>query len=175
MRLSNFRHFYFMKKEIWKTIEGFEDYQVSNFGRVKSLNFNHTKREKILKSYLGNQGYYVVSLYKNKVHSLKMIHKLVAMAFLNHTPDGHKLVVNHINFIKTDNRVENLEIVTHRKNSDKKHITSSSKYTGVTYYKRDKNWISRIWINGKSKHLGYFDNELEASNAYQYELLNLLK
>jgi len=160
--------------EIWKTIEEFEDYQVSNLGNVKSLERKYfmkmnnsfaISKERILKAGT-NKGYYIVVLQKNRIRKTKLIHQLVAIAFLNHKPSHHKLVVNHINFDKTDNRVENLEIVTQRENANRKHIKSSSKYTGVCWNKPNKNWTAQISINRKKIYLGSFINELEAHNAY---------
>lgn len=75
-----------MKNEIWKDIPEYENRcQVSNFGRVKSLLTN-----KILKP--NNDGYnrLYVSIYRNKKSKSIKIHKLVAIAFLNHKPCGHK-------------------------------------------------------------------------------------
>ena len=56
-----------------------------------------------------------------------------------------------------------------------KRENCSSVYIGVCWFKRDKKWVAQIKINGKSKHLGYFDNELEAHLVYQKrynELMN---
>lgn len=54
-----------MEKEIWKDIEGYPNYMVSSWGRVKSLNYNHTGKERILKQQL-KRGYLYVGLRKNK-------------------------------------------------------------------------------------------------------------
>lgn len=102
-------------KEVWKDILGYEGlYQVSNWGRVKSLNYNRTGNERILKPGLGNRGYYFVNLCKNGKQKSVHIHRLVAEAFLCKIPKG--LVVNHLNQNKQDNRLENLEIVTQKEN-----------------------------------------------------------
>lgn len=156
-------------EEIWKTIEGFEDYQFSNHGRVKSLKFN---KEKLLKPLFIKVGYYIVSLSNSKKQS-KFIHQLVATAFLNHKTCGYKLVVNHKDFDKLNNNVDNLEIVTARENTNKKHIKSSSKYTGVSWHKKYNKWWAQINIKGKGYHLGFFLNEIEASEAYQNKLKEL--
>ena len=167
-------------QEIWKDIPNYEGYyQVSNLGNVKSLSRivkngwgTRTVCGKILKNLVNTtKGYLVVRLSKIGLVKTKQIHQLVAEAFLNHSQKGHKLVVNHKNFNRQDNRVENLEIVTQRENTNRAHIKSSSKYVGVSWHKGSKKWMSRIVINGKRKHLGYFFEEIEASNAYQNALL----
>lgn len=100
-------------KEIWKDVEGYEGYQVSNKGRVKSLNFRHTGKERILKSN-PDGGYCLVSLYRNGKRTSKKIHRLVATAFIPN-PEN-KPEVNHINHNKRDNRASNLEWVTSEEN-----------------------------------------------------------
>jgi hypothetical protein len=157
--------------EVWKNIEGYEDYQVSNLGRVKSLKRN---KEIILNAGLRQNNYLLVILHKNNKRKTFNVHQLVAIAFLNHKPSGYKLVINHINHNKLDNRVENLEIVTARVNSNLKHIKSSSIYTGVSWQKKSNKWISQIRIDGKLKYLGLFKCEIKASNAYQNALKELL-
>jgi hypothetical protein len=94
---------------------------------------------------------------------------LVAMAFLNHKPCGHKLVVDHIDNNPLNDRLYNLQVITHRQNcsKDKK---GTSKYTGVTWEKRINKWKAHIRINSKLKYLGYFTDELKAANAYKKAL-----
>lgn len=98
-----------MSKEIeeWRDIEGFDGYQISNYGRVKSLNYNKTKQEKILKPQKSTKGYLTVGLNKNGKQVRKQIHRLVAEAFLenpNNLPQ-----VNHKDEDKSSNIVSNLE------------------------------------------------------------------
>ena len=170
-------------EEIWRDVEGYEGlYQVSNFGNVKSLarvvkwkNTKRTIKEKLLKLGFDFRGYLVVGLCKEGKLKTKRIHVLVAIAFLNHTPDGtQKIVVDHIDNNKLNNNLENLQLTSNRHNcsKDKK---GTSKYTGVSWHKASKKWASQIRINGKVKHIGYFSNEIDASKAYQSKLESLIK
>ena len=94
-------------KEIWKSITGYEGlYKVSNLGRVKSLNFRHTGKEKILRPLLCG-GYLNVQLCKEGKMKPCLIHRLVATAFIENPENLPE--VNHKNQVKTDNRVDNLE------------------------------------------------------------------
>lgn len=158
-------------------VTGYEGYyQASNLGRIRSLERMvqgriglRTQHERILKSTVDFHGYCVVVLYKDKPKRLK-VHQVISITFLDHKPCGHKLVVNHIDGDKTNNKLSNLEIVTQRENANLKRFKSSSKYVGVNWYKRSDKWVAKIWINGKKKHLGYFTNEYDAHLAYEKAL-----
>jgi hypothetical protein len=156
--------------EEWRKVKGFESYEVSNLGRIKSFHYN---RETILKLNKNTNGYLNTALYHNKKRKQLMIHQLVAVAFLNHTPCGLELVVDHINDVKTDNRVENLQLVTSRFNVYKTQGKYSSKYKGVHFRKDINKWRSVIRIDGKRINLGNYKTELEASEAYQNKLKTL--
>ena len=154
--------------EIWKDIPDYEGmYQVSNLGNVKSLKWN---KERILKATISSRGYKMVHITNNFKSKGFSVHQLVAMAFINHTPCGHKLVIDHINENKIDNRLENLQIITNRYNISKSYKNKSSKYTGVCFDKNRNKWISTIKINGKQKNLGRFKTEEEAHKIYQLKL-----
>lgn len=104
--------------EEWKDIPNYEGlYQVSNLGRVKSLEkidaLGHRLKEKILKPQI-NRGYYRVNLYKNSIQKNYRVHRLVWEAFNGTIPEN--MHVNHINEIKTDNRLSNLNLMTAREN-----------------------------------------------------------
>ena len=108
-----------LEKEIWKDIKGFEGlYRVSNLGRVKSLERadarGHRVKERILKTARDRYGYYQVVLCKNSIVKAYKVHRLVWSAFNGQIPEN--IQVNHINEIKTDNRLENLNLMTCKEN-----------------------------------------------------------
>ena len=167
--------------EIYKDIPNYEGYQVSNLGNVKSLDrvikhkdsYSRSIKGRVLKAGLSSVGYLGVTLCKNGKKKTKQIHQLVAIAFLNHTPNGYKLIVDHKNAIKTDNKLSNLQLISHRLNLSKDKKNKTSKYTGVSWIKGDNKWICSITINGRKKHLGLFKTEIEAHERYQLELSKL--
>lgn len=103
--------------EEWRDIEGYEGlYQVSNEGRVRSLNYNHTKTTKNLRLAIVKNGYVIVCLTKNGKTTNKYVHRLVAEAFIQN-PNNFNCV-NHKDENKTLNIVENLEWCDHKYNDN---------------------------------------------------------
>jgi len=88
--------------EIWKTIKGYEDYQISNLGRVKSLKFDKVK---ILRVSI-RDNYLTLHLCKNGKGKTFKLHRLIAKHHIDN-PNNYP-IVRHLNDIKTDNRIENL-------------------------------------------------------------------
>ena len=118
--------------EIWKDIEGYEGYQVSNLGRVKSTKKKFGRYEMItyLKPKVIWTGYLRIGLVKEKKCKQFYVHRLVAQAFIPN-PEN-KPIINHINGDRTDNRVENIEWCTHQENSmASRKVTSSARYNSV--------------------------------------------
>ena len=161
------------ENESWRDVRGYEGlYEVSDLGRIKSLKRKGRKNDRILKSTPNRNGYLTLGLYKDGKAKLRTIHQLVAESFLNHTPNGNKgLNVDHIkNDQRTNNRLDNLQLLTHIDNLDKDRKTGTSEFRGVCWSKRNNRWKAQIRINGKQKYLGIFTDELEASQAYQIAL-----
>ena len=93
--------------EEWKNIVGYEGkYQISSLGRVKSLNYRNTGKEKILKQNI-NKGYKEISLFDGKTKKIYLVHRLVALHYISN-PNNYPCV-NHKDEDKTNNCVENLE------------------------------------------------------------------
>lgn len=103
-----------MDKEIWKDIVGYEGlYQVSNFGRIKSLKFACNIGGKILKPRLRGR-YFVIALYKNNQRKDYSIHRIVAKHFVKNKEN--KLYVNHKDENSLNNKANNLMWCTHKEN-----------------------------------------------------------
>lgn len=111
-----------MIQEIWKPVVNFEGlYEVSSYGNIRTLARKITDAKKTyirkaqnLKATKGSRGYYRIKLYNGNGFKDTSIHKEVALAFIPN-PEN-KPYINHINGVKTDNRVENLEWCTHSEN-----------------------------------------------------------
>lgn len=145
-------------KEIWKDIDNYEGlYQISNFGNIKSLNYNGTKKEKELKQIPDKDGYMKIGLCKNNILKEKKIHRLVVEAYLNkkkfkytdkddklkYINNLNKLEVNHKDENKQNNNLDNLEWCTHSYNNNygSKNKTISKK---VNQYDLNGNYI-KTW------------------------------
>jgi hypothetical protein len=107
-----------LENEIWKDVVGYEGiYQISNKQRIKRIalskiidNINVDFQERIVKTRLNYKGYDVLNLCKNKERISTSLHRIIAKAFIPNPENKHQ--VNHINGIRKDNRIENLEWTT---------------------------------------------------------------
>ena len=161
-----------MEAEFFVDIKGFDGiYQVSNLGNVKSLRFN---KEHVMKKTLVS-GYHKVMLRKNKKSKPAYVHRLVAQGFLNFDLTNKLLVVDHINRIKNDNNVNNLQVVSTRVNTTKDRINEHGSI-GVFYSPERKKYFSKIYINKKAIWLSGFSNDKEKiATFYNTAVLNLSK
>lgn len=124
------------EREIWKPIKGYEGrYEVSNIGRVKSLNYLNTHTESLLSLCKNESGYLQVGLYIGKRGVKRYVHRLVYEAFVGELPvfnptgrGRERMEINHIDENPLNNRVENLELVSHKDNNNYgKHYQKISK------------------------------------------------
>ena len=143
--------------EVYLPIDGFDNYEVSNYGNVRNKTTN-----KILKPQINHDGYSRVELKRNEILS---VHRLVASAFLLN-PENKKCV-DHIDNNRQNNEVFNLRWATNQENQFNKSLTirNTSGYKGVSWMKAKNMWRSRIQLNGKDIHLGCFDNIEDAIKA----------
>ena len=155
----------------WKKISGHDGkYEISNTGLIRSL---WRSEPKILRTYTSIYGYVTIRLRVPGGYKGYYLHRLVVNAFLGNVPDG--MQIDHIDRDKLNNNLSNLRIVTNldnRFNTDKyTKRTYSSKYKGVCRKARDRRWTATIKINYKNIHLGMFDTEKEAAEAYNQAAL----
>ena len=152
-------------QEIWKDIVGYVGlYQVSNCGRVKSLDrvifrkngYIQTIKERILKPYISKNGYKVVALSINGKHKTMYVHRLVAESFIISTI--YNLDVNHKDGNKLNNHVDNLEWLSRSNNMKHAHNIGLIKVTD--------DWKNKIGKANKGKKL---------SSEHKMKLSNLAK
>lgn len=141
--------------EIWKEIDGFDKYQVSNLGRVKSkerIVRNRKRNERILKPSFNRKGYLQVCLINNENnYKTCKVHRLVAIAFIQNPTDLAQ--VNHIDGNKTNNTVENLEWCSNIENMkhsykiglrNKTEMSNNMKKLGKYPYRNHKKSVLQI-------------------------------
>ena len=169
--------------EVFRPVKGYLGlYEVSNYGRVKSLARNtyrsdgtlHKRIKESLKGRLiSTHGYYHLGLCKDSKTKTHQIHLLVWDAFGDKQRDGLRLQVDHKDNNKLNNNIDNLQLLTIRQNVSKGWLQhkKTSRYTGVSRFK-DK-WQVFIHLNGKNKNLGVFACEITASRAYQKALVKV--
>lgn len=139
-------------KELWVDVKGFEGkYQISNTGRVKSLHrlvkngVGYRKvRGRLLKPGIGTKGkvgYHFVILSVKQKHTIKYIHRLVALAFIK---KSSKLTVNHKDGNTLNNHISNLELVTIQENI--RHCNYVLNRNGMKGKKHTEEAIKKIRI-----------------------------
>lgn len=169
-----------MQDEMWKPITGYEGkYEVSNYGRVKNLPFvyvsgrngNQTKEvpEGIRKTCISPKGYEQVVIRKNGDKRTVLIHHLVWDAFGNATRNGIKLQIDHIDGNKTNNHINNLQVLTAKENRRK----SINRDLPIGVVRHGNKYQSQITKNGKGSFLGLFDTPEEAHQKYLWAEKNL--
>ncbi len=106
-------------------------------------------------------------LNRNNRHKTVYMHRVILSLILEKSLDRFELV-DHINGDTLDNRRSNLRLSTTKQNSCNRGLSSNntSGYKGVSFDKRNGLWKCRIGVNGKDKHLGYFDDPIQAARMY---------
>ena len=133
--------------EEWKTIKEYPNYEISSKGNIRTKEYydakNHKRKSKILSKQINNVGYeYVILSNDVDKHKTLTVHRLMAKTFLNDYDD--ELQVNHINGSKTDNRIENLEMVTASENIKKRYEIGNdgNNYKAINQFDLDGNYIA---------------------------------
>lgn len=138
MRFILFGLYFFM--EIWKKVDCIGDYEISNYG-----NFRNSNTKFIIKGNKLKNGYVQVNSWYKQTRKHHLLHRLIAISFINNP--FNKPCVNHINGIKDDNRLENLEWVTQSEN-----IIHSFKM-GLSYNSEKQR--AKASLNGRANGLKY--------------------
>ena len=115
-----------------------------------------------------NMGYMQIRI-DYKIHKA---HRLAWLYTTGETPVGE---IDHINGDKIDNRIVNLRVVTSRQNNSNRRCHREGHLVGTSLRKDLDRWVAHISINGRLKHIGFYDTQLEAHEAYQaYKALHII-
>lgn len=145
-----------MQQEVFLKINGYDNYFISNHGRVMSTKFNKIK---FLKFGKDGYGYFQVSLSDLGTNKQKYVHRLVAETFINN-PNNYNCV-DHIDGNILNNNISNLRWVTRQQNS-----FNNKKAKGYSFHKGSNKWRAYICVSKNKISLGYYDKEEEARQAY---------
>ncbi|MEA2091118.1 MAG: HNH endonuclease [Campylobacterota bacterium] len=158
-------------------IKGYEGlYKITTLGRVISYP-DKTHYNFRVKTHDLNREYPRVTIYKDGKGKHFFVHRLIAIHFIDNSEN--KPHINHINAIKTDFSISNLEWCTPKENihhaiklgingtnRNIKHKTNKSGLLGVHWHKRNKKWCARLGFNKTRYNLGFYDTKEEAGVAY---------
>jgi hypothetical protein len=149
-----------MTKESFRFIKNYENYMVSDLGRVFSI-----KRNKFLKLRINKEGYYYVILCKYGIVKYFTVHRLVGLHFLKN-PEN-KGCIDHINNNKLDNTINNLRFATLKENSQNAKISkkNTSGIKGISFDKKRNKYCAYITIDNKYKYIGCFTTLEQATIA----------
>lgn len=162
--------------EIWKDVVGYEGlYQVSNLGKVKSLGHGNSNNSKcrVMAMNLNYKKYLQLNLYKNgKLKSVR-VHRLVATAFIENI--FNLQYINHINGIKTDNRVENLEWCTssyNRRHADLLGLRKNVKGENANNVKLTQKQVDQIRLEYLNCSCNYLANKYKVTKVQIRNIVN---
>jgi hypothetical protein len=156
-----------MGEEVWATIEGYEGYEVSTYGRVQSywkpaLKVGcvlHPEPQRILKGFINRKGRHMVQLWKQDKEKKFEVHRLVAIYFIPN-PNNYPQV-DHIDRNPLNNHISNLRWATIRQNILNQGIQSNntSGHKGVGLCSTGKQWRARWFQDGKEKSKSFETKE----------------
>lgn len=161
--------------EIWKPIKGYEEYEVSNYGNVRSIKKLHRRKGPLYMKPMDNgYGYYVVTLWKKNKRKNQYIHRLVAEAFIPNPDDLPQ--VNHLDYDRHNNSVSNLEWITQLDNTRYsagrgRHPRPGTKSkTGEKYIYRRRDMYRVSVYNCKEFHFKSFEDAIAKRNSLMKEM-----
>jgi len=166
------------EKEDWRDVLDCDGcYQVSNYGRVRSVKRYGRKDDLILKQASNAFGYKICCIRVRNKSRIIIVHRTMALAFLDYdTALISRLVADHIDGNIDNNKLSNIRFVTRRFNASygfrKNSGRITSKFVGVSWYKNINKWGVEAKINGKKLRLGFYENEEDAGNAYIEAIYN---
>ena len=144
--------------EIWKDIAGYENkYQVSNYGRVRNI----YGKGKILKPWMNDNGYLLVTLSKDGIRKKYRVHRLVAQAFIPN-PDNLE-TVDHIDSNKTNNHIDNLQWLSGIDNTRK--AFNDGLHMNHEYENRNYRYVINLTTNNIYRSLAYAEHDTGVNRA----------
>lgn len=166
-----------MSENDWKWIDNYENmYRIYKDGRVESVRRKGVRNNRFLKPYINEKtGYKQIVLSKDNELETFLVHRLIAIAFIENPNLDLFDWVDHRDGDTLNNSIKNLRWITASGNCMNKKSRGSSKYLGVNWNKASNKWVARISIDGKRKFLGYFDDEEEAHKAYLEKYNEVMK
>ena len=142
------------------TIKVFRDGRIHTLFKRK----NGRERWRVRAFSLSRDGYLCVSLSSKNQRTHYLVHNIIAVCYLGEKPEGYQ--TDHINSIRTDNRLENLQYITPQQNTQKRKTMNGRNVKGYSLTKNGK-YDAQIKVDYKTFHLGAYDTEEEARQAYK--------
>lgn len=172
--------------EVWKPIPGdwCRAYEVSNLGAVRATDY-HRKRvgrpcaPGPMRAPVDDKGYHRLNLTASSGRKVRVkVARLVALAFVPNPDPDNRIEVDHLDNDRANDRADNLEWVTEaeqqrrRAQRMRKAGSTSSKYIGVTWHKKERRWNAQVWVGQRIVRLGGFASEFDAATAYDRHILS---
>ena len=147
-------------------IVGFEKYLIYEDGRV----WSGKGKGMFMKHRVDRYGYLQVCLWKDRKVKCMRVHRLIALHYIPN-PEN-KPEVDHFDNNRQNNNISNLRWVSRSENNRNRKTYGAIPFKGV--YKKGNRFVAMISINGKKKHIGYYDTAEEASEAFNNFKISLV-